>query len=125
MQRHRRLGSGQRISEIHKKGRSAVNNLLVMRLLPNGLDHNRYCFVAGKRVGKAVVRNRVKRRLRELVRCSHTQPGWDVVLVARRGAGESDFQHLKDAVRNLLRRTKLVESSSPLSAETTNREQPR
>ena len=107
MQKRHRLGSQKRISEIHRRGRSAANGLLVVRLLPNNLDHNRYCFVAGKRVGKAVVRNKVKRRLREMIRNADTAPGWDTILIARRGAGEADFNRLRTATHSLIRRTPL------------------
>ena len=84
-----------------------ANGLLVMRVLPNGLDRSRFCFVTGKRVGNAVVRNRVKRRLREIVRNSASAPGWDTVLIARKGAGDADFSKLERAVHNLFRRTRL------------------
>ena len=115
MQRQHRLGATARISEIHRQGRSVANGLLVMRVLPNGLDRSRFCFIAGKRVGKAVVRNRVKRRLREVVRNSAAAPGWDTVLIARKGAGDADFKQLERAVHNLIRRTRL--STPPVSAE--------
>ena len=107
MQRQHRLGATGRISEIHRRGRSVANGLLVMRVLPNGLDRSRFCFVTGKRVGNAVVRNRVKRRLREVVRNSAAAPGWDTVLIARKEAGGADFKQLERAVQNLMRRTRL------------------
>jgi ribonuclease P protein component len=98
MQRHHRLTGSARISEIHNQGRSAANALLVVRLSPNGLDRSRFCFVASKRVGNAVVRNRVKRRLRE---------------VMRKGAGAANYVQLESAAQNLMRRTKLVARESP------------
>lgn len=115
MQRQHRLGAASRISEIHRRGRSLANGLLVMRVLPNGLDRSRFCFVTGKRVGNAVVRNRVKRRLREVMRSSAAAPGWDTILIARKGAGEADFKQLERAVHNLIRRTRL--NAPPASAE--------
>ncbi|CAI8018350.1 Ribonuclease P protein component [Geodia barretti] len=78
-----------------------------MRVIPNGLDRSRFCFVTGKRIGKAVVRNRVKRRLREVIRNSTAAPGWDTILIARKGAGDADFDQIEHAVHNLIRRTKL------------------
>ena len=91
MQRQRRLTRATRISQIHRQGRSVANGLLVFRLLPNDMERSRFCIVAGKRVGNAVVRNRVKRRLREAVRNTPHHPGWDAVIMARRGSGSVDY----------------------------------
>jgi ribonuclease P protein component len=113
MQRHHRLTGSARISEIHNQGRSAANALLVVRLSPNGLDRSRFCFVASKRVGNAVVRNRVKRRLREVMRNSACAPGWDAIIMARKGAGAANYVQLESAAQNLMRRTKLVARESP------------
>ncbi len=107
MQRRNRLTGAARIGEVHRLGRSSANGLLVIRTLPNGLDHNRFCVVAGKRVGNAVVRNRTKRRLRAVIRNLPIRPGWDSVVMARRGAGDVDFASLERAVQHILRRVKL------------------
>lgn len=124
MQRRYRLAAGARISEVHARGRSIANDLLVLRTLPNGLDYSRFCFVAGKRVGNAVIRNRTKRRLRELARAMPTRPGWDTVLIARRGAASADFSRLDRSVRNLWRRANIAAASpaavSPSNDETAN-----
>ena len=108
MQRRHRLAASARISTVHAQGRSLANDLLVLRVLPNGMAYSRFCFIAGKRVGNAVVRNRTKRRLRELVRMMPTAPGWDTILIARRGAGAADFNRLDRAVRNLWRRSNIA-----------------
>ena len=108
MQRHHRLTGSTRISEIHSQGRSVANGLLVLRLSPNGLDRTRYCFIAGKRVGGAVVRNRVKRRLREVFRQAECVAGWDAIVMARKGAADADYGDLEKAAYNLMRRTDLI-----------------
>ena len=113
MQRRYRLAASARISAVHAQGRSLANDLLVLRVLPNGMAHSRFCLIAGKRVGNAVVRNRTKRRLRELVRAMPTAPGWDTVLIARRGAGAADFARLDRAVRNLWRRSSIATARPP------------
>lgn len=111
MQRRYRLAASARIAEVHARGRSIANDLLALRTLPNGLDYSRFCFIAGKRVGNAVIRNRTKRRLRELARAMPTAPGWDAILIARRGAGAADFARLERAVRNLWRRSNIAVAS--------------
>ena len=111
MQRRYRLAASARISVVHARGRSIANDLLALRTLPNGLDYSRFCFIAGKRVGNAVIRNRTKRRLRELARAMPTAPGWDAILIARRGAGAADFARLERAVRNLWRRSNIAMDS--------------
>ena len=109
MQRRHRLTSSKQFSQIHREGLSIANRLLVVRVLSNGLDHSRFGFLVSKRIGNAVVRNRVKRRLREAVRLSLVKPGWDAVFIARRDISRADFQELKQATVSLLRRTQLVE----------------
>jgi ribonuclease P protein component len=109
MQSRHRLTTSKQFSQVHREGLSIANRLLVVRVFANGLDHSRFGFLVSKRIGNAVVRNRVKRRLREVVRLTQVKPGWDAVFIARRDINRADFQELKQAAENLLRRTKLVE----------------
>ncbi len=111
MQRRLRLTSSQQFSRLHHEGRSLANNLLVIRVLSNGLSETRFGFVVSKRIGNSVTRNKVKRRLREAARLSSVQPGWDVVFIARRGCEKAKYQQLKRATENLLRRSQLLASS--------------
>lgn len=60
-------------------------------------------------MGKAVVRNRVKRLLREGVRLTPTKLGWDVVLIARNPAATSDYHRIKAAIQDLFARANLLE----------------
>ena len=81
-----------------------------MGVLANGLAFSRCGFAVSKRVGTAVVRNRIRRRLREITRAqwSDVPPGWDVVFAAREPLREADFSEIRDAVDTLLRRARLL-----------------
>ena len=95
-------------SLVLSQGSSWVGRLVVMRALPNELKLSRYGLVTSKRVGKAVVRNRVKRLLREIMRQTPLKPGWDIVFIARPAAATASFIDLRQLVRHLLAQAKLL-----------------
>ncbi len=107
MQRSLRLTGNKQFTRIRGQGNSAANRFLVIRFLPNGLDHSRFGFMVSRRIGNAVVRNKVKRRLREAVRLTPVKAGWDAVFIARRGTERAGYQELKQAAGNLLHRVHL------------------
>ncbi len=75
----------------------------------------------GKRTGNAVVRNRTKRRLREAVLDLPVQEGWDLVLIARKGAASADYHGLCRSSKALLRRAGILAArrrSDPGSSNT-------
>jgi ribonuclease P protein component len=96
---------------VYNKGNSWANNLLVMKARSNGLVLSRYGFSVGRRVGKAVVRNRVKRLLREILRVTTLRPGWDIVFIARSSAAGVNYAELEMAVKDLLSRAGLLVES--------------
>ena len=109
MQRRKRLTGSKRFSQIHIEGNSAANRLLVIRYLANGSDCSRFGFLVNKRIGNAAVRNKIKRRLREVIRLNPVKSGWDALFIVRQGAGSAKYQDLKAAADNLLQRANLVD----------------
>ena len=97
-----RLTGKQGFAAVYTEGRSWSNNLVALRALPNDLGSNRYGFAVGKRLGGAVDRNRVRRRLREAVRHTPVKEGWDIVLVARKDAAIADYAALKKAMDDIM-----------------------
>ena len=93
---------------VYNEGRSWVSSLLVMKALPNGLTLSRYGFSVSRQVGKAVDRNKVKRRLREILRVTPLKRGWDIVFIARPPAATTSYTELKKAVAGLLSRAQLL-----------------
>jgi len=96
---------------VYASGSVWRSGLVVLQALPNGLPYSRCGFSVSKRVGKAVVRNRVKRRLREIARQMPLKAGWDMVFVARPAAAEADYTSLRRAVKGLLVRARLLETA--------------
>ena len=82
---------------LYTKGKSSVQPAVVLYCRKNGSGRNRLGLTTGTKVGKAVVRNRVRRRLREIYRLHEEQfrPGWDLVVVARSRASEATYGELE------------------------------
>ena len=73
-----------------------ADSYLVLYARRNRSDTNRVGITVSKKLGHAVVRNRTRRRLREIYRLNEArfQPGWDIVVVARTRAVEAPFEKL-------------------------------
>lgn len=95
---------------VYESGKASADNLVVVKAIPNGLDATRVGFSVTKGLGKAVVRNRVKRLLKESVRILEIKTGWDIVFIARRSIVNADYHQLASSVVKLLRRSDLLMS---------------
>lgn len=101
MREQQRLRKRREFVAVYRRGRFYGHDLLALRVLANGRELTRFGFIVSRGIGKAVVRNRVRRRLREGVRTLPVGPGWDMVISARPPAAAADYQRLRDAVAGL------------------------
>ena len=87
-----------------------ANGMLVLYARPNRLGQNRVGITTGKKLGHAVVRNRARRRLREVYRLNEAmfKPGYDIVVVARSRCVTADFQKLTTAYLSLAKKAGIL-----------------
>ena len=87
VERRLRLRRESEVRRARNRGKAFADGPLVARILPNDLDppQNRYTVIAGKKAGKAVQRNRLKRLVREAIRHLHPElrPGHDLAIIVR------------------------------------------
>ena len=109
MQRHLRLREKQDFERLRSVGQVWRYPFLILNVVPNRLPHNRYAFVTSKRLGKAVVRNRTRRLLRDIVRRADPAltPGYDVLFIARGPIVGQPYKAVSEAVLTSLRRAGL------------------
>jgi ribonuclease P protein component len=108
MKREERLTKPEQYTLVYNEGTTQTDRYLVIKAISNRLEFSRYGISVSKRVGKAVVRNRVKRILREILRLSQMSPGWDIILIARSPAAGTDYHQLSKSVTNLLSRARIT-----------------
>ena len=87
-----------------------ANGMLVLYARPNRLGVNRVGITTGKKLGHAVIRNRARRRLREVYRLNESlfKPGFDIVVVARHKCVTADFQKLTKAYLSLAQKAGIL-----------------
>lgn len=110
LQSRHRLRRAADINRVRQQGASRRHPYVVAIAYPNGGEVSRFAFVASRRVGKAVQRNRARRLLREVIRqrMAEIKPGWDCVLIARREIVGASFAEVETAVLSLLFRLQLT-----------------
>jgi len=107
-----RLRKNSDFRRVYNRGKSVASYCLVLYYYPNreNIDHNRFGFSISKKLGKAVVRNKLKRRLREIMRLkTDLKKGYDLVIIARRPAINLDYTELEGEVDKLLHKAGLIE----------------
>ena len=116
MRRKYRLRANADFQRVRREGSTFAQPLLVMAVSSNDLDHGRFGFVVGRWIGKAVDRNRIKRRMRESVRVrvqrDEITVGWDVVFIARHPMADATFHQVDEAIGLLLRRAGLASEAA-------------
>ncbi len=99
------LKDNRDFQRLYHRGKKCVSGKFVLYFLPNGSSENRLGITAGKKIGIAVQRNRIRRQIREIYRLSADSllPGFDIVIVARSRAIGKAWQEQREDLLGLFR----------------------
>lgn len=94
----------------YRRGKAVSSELLTLIFVRRGEGFTRTGFSVGKKIGKAVVRNKVKRRLREAYSrvIPAVKPGYSLVFVAKGPAALAAYRDMDKTMNLLLRRAELL-----------------
>jgi ribonuclease P protein component len=114
-----RLRHPREFQHVFRYGKKLVTPTFILHILPTSASCSRLGMAVSKRVGNAVVRNRVKRALRELFRQHKAifQPTCDVVFVARHRTAEASLEELTQQFLSLLRRCQFPRHTAMVEQE--------
>ena len=104
------LARNREFSEVYNNGRSVVDRFLVLYYIPKGQPFSRFGFSVSKKLGKAVVRNRYKRILKEICRTNSIkiECGYDCVIIARPRIVGEEYKKIENSFMRLAQKAKLI-----------------
>ena len=107
---------------LYAKGENAVGQFVVVYARRNGTCQNRLGITTGVKLGRAVDRNRARRRIRETYRLQEggLKRGYDIVIVARTAAIDGDFAELGKSFRRQCKKLLLLKEAESCSASPAN-----
>lgn len=106
-----RLKNKKDFERVFNQGKGFKEDFLFLKIVKNNLKENRFGFIVSLKVSKkAVLRNKTKRRLREIIkeRLPGIKPGIDVVLIAQKGIEEKDFSEVRETTNRLFEKAKIL-----------------
>lgn len=92
--------------KVYSRGKYVADRFIVIYYLPNPVGEGRFGFTVSKKVGKAVVRNRLRRLFKEVCRLNRAvfPKSYDIVLMARSEAPGRSYRQVEESVLKLLKR---------------------
>lgn len=111
LEQKNRLKKKKDFERVWKKGKRFQHGFLSLKIVKNDLRNSRFAFVVGLKVSKkAVVRNKIKRRLRHIIKreMPRIKSGIDVSIIALPCLENKDFQELKDITNKLLKKSNII-----------------
>jgi len=105
-----RIRKNTEFRTVYRRGKSFSNQSLVLYIYRNGKDINRCGISVSKKVGKSVIRSRVKRLISESYRLNNEglKIGYDLVFIARNPSNSKNYKEIESALKNLLKKAGLI-----------------
>lgn len=106
------LRKDKEFRKVYQRGKSFANKYLVIYIMKNNLDDNRLGISVSKKIGKAIIRNKVKRRIREAYRLNIDEKltinGYDVIFIARKPSNDCSYLDIEKSVLSLCKKSNLL-----------------
>jgi ribonuclease P protein component len=110
-----RLTKKKDFERVFRRGKRLKDKFLTIKILGNNLNVSRFGFIVSKKISKkAVLRNKIKRRLRESVlpKLSQIRQGVDVAVIAGPGIGEKNFGEIEEISNKILEKAGILRNRS-------------
>lgn len=111
MKKSGRLRKNYEFKYVYGAGKVYANNLVVMYIVPNKSSCNKTGFSVSKKVGNSVIRNKVRRRMKESYRLNSgmIKKGYNIVFVSRVRSNRASYAEIEKAMLSLFRKAQIIE----------------
>ncbi len=109
-----RLTKQSDFDKVNKKGKVCGGRFLILKTAKNNLESSRFAFIVSQKISKkAVVRNKIKRKLREAVKnnLSEIKSGYDIVFFTKKAIEEKNYLEIKKEIENLIYKADLIQKT--------------
>jgi ribonuclease P protein component len=112
MSTDRALKKRAQYAAVYESGKTNLDKYIVLRILANNLQYSRFGYSVNKKLGKAVVRNHVKRLLKEIARSLPVKEGLDIVFIARSNSANANYAELEHSAKRLLKNVNALKTDN-------------
>ncbi len=101
------LSKKKQVAEVFQKGKIYFSPFFNIKFLPNNLNHSRFCIIISAKISKkAVVRNKLKRRLRAILyhNLSNFSQNYDIIILTKPAAVVADYQQLQEKIQQFIKK---------------------
>ena len=113
MNKKYRLRNNDDFKKVYKKGKNYWNRNLILYIMENDLNHTRIGFSITKKIGNSVVRNRTRRRMKEICRqnLNNIKEGYDIIFIPKKNVVDITYEDLKSGMLHLLKKSYLIKDT--------------
>ena len=110
MEKKYRLRKNMEFRRVYNGGKSYWNRNLILYVRKNDLENSRIGITITKKIGNAVVRNRIRRRMKEIIRLKlgNIKPGYDLIIIPKKNVQDISYKDLESAMIHIMRISKIL-----------------
>jgi ribonuclease P protein component len=109
-----RLRSNMEFRKVYNKGKNYWNRNLILFVKKNDLGYTRVGYSITKKIGNSVVRNRIRRQMKEIYRLNFDQveKGYDLIFIPKKNVVDISFEKLESAMLHIMNISKVIKKES-------------
>lgn len=110
MRKDYRLRTNRDFDKVYKHGKNYWNKNLTIYVRKNDLEKTRFGYCITKKIGNSVVRNKVRRKMQEIIRLEFQdiKNGYDIVIIPKKNTVDIGYKEMESSINHLLKKSRML-----------------